>query len=75
MVLLAATVSMRPPRIGGTFGLIAGGVVIGFFVFFMSSYLQALGSSQQIPPVLAAWSPSLVCLLLGLSAIMTLEDG
>jgi lipopolysaccharide export system permease protein len=75
MVLLAATVSMRPPRIGGTFGLIGGGVVIGFFVFFMSSYLQALGSSQQIPPVLAAWSPSLVCLLLGLSAIMTLEDG
>jgi lipopolysaccharide export system permease protein len=75
MVLLAATVSMRPPRFGGTMGLITAGVFMGFFVFFMSSYLQALGSSQQIPPFLAAWSPSLVCILLGLSVIMTLEDG
>lgn len=75
MVLLAASVSMRPPRFGGAFGLIVGGVFIGFFEFFMSSYLQALGSSQQIPPILAAWSPAMICLLLGLSAIMTLEDG
>jgi lipopolysaccharide export system permease protein len=56
-------------------GLVVGGVLVGFFVFFMSSYLQALGASQQIPPILAAWAPSLVCGLLGLSAIMTLEDG
>lgn len=75
MILLAATVSMRPPRLGGAMGLLGGGVFIGFFVFFMSSYLQALGSSQQIPPVLAAWSPAVVCLLLGLSSVINLEDG
>lgn len=75
MVLLAATVSMRPLRFGGTFGLISTGVLVGFLVFFLSSYLQALGASQQIPPFLAAWSPALVCLLLGLAAIMVLEDG
>lgn len=75
MILLAATVSMRPPRMGRAFLLISTGIFIGFFVFFMSSYLQALGASQQIPPVLAAWSPALVCLLLGLSAIINLEDG
>ena len=75
MVLLAATVSMRPPRVGGTLALFAVGVFIGFFVFFMSSYLQAMGSSQQIPPILAAWSPAIVCFLLGLTAIMNLEDG
>ena len=75
MVLLAATVSMRPPRIGGALGLFAAGVFIGFVVFFMSSYLQALGSSQQIPPSLAAWAPATICLLLGLTAIITLEDG
>ncbi|MCC6597821.1 MAG: LPS export ABC transporter permease LptG [Alphaproteobacteria bacterium] len=75
LILLAATVSMRPPRLGGTMNLLAAGVFIGFFVFFMSSYLQALGASQQIPPVLAAWSPAMICLLLGLTSVMHLEDG
>lgn len=75
MILLAATVSIRPPRLGGTMGLLGAGVFIGFSVFFMSSYLQALGSSQQIPPVLAAWSPAAICLLLGLTSVMNLEDG
>lgn len=75
MVLLAAMVSMRPPRTGGTLMLFASGVFIGFVVFFLSSYLQALGSSQQIPALLAAWAPAMVCFLLGLSAIMNLEDG
>jgi lipopolysaccharide export system permease protein len=75
MVLLAAIVSIRPPRFGGALGLFASGVLIGFLVFFMSSYLQALGASQQIPAFWAGWSPALICLLLGLAAIMTLEDG
>jgi len=75
MVLLAATVSIRPPRIGGALGLFVMGVFTGFVVFFMSSYLQALGASQQIPVVLAAWAPAIICFLLGLTVIMNLEDG
>ncbi len=75
MVLLAASVSMRPPRFRGTFALIVTGVFIGFVVFFMSSFLQALGTSHQIPVFLAAWSPALVCFLLGLTVIMNTEDG
>ncbi len=75
MILLAATVSMRPPRSRGTFLLISSGIFIGFIVFFMSSFLQAMGSSQQIPVLLAAWSPALICFLLGLSVMMNLEDG
>lgn len=75
MVLLAATVSIRPPRFGGVLGLIALGVGIGFFTFFMSSYLQALGASQQLPPSLAAWSPAMICFLLGITALLSLEDG
>lgn len=75
MILLAASVSMRPPRSKGTFMMIAGGVMIGFLVFFMSTFLQALGSSQQIPVILAAWSPALIAFLLGLSVMMNLEDG
>ncbi|MAI61713.1 MAG: LPS export ABC transporter permease LptG [Micavibrio sp. TMED27] len=75
MILLAATVSLRPQRSGGTLILISSGIFIGFIVFFLSSYLQALGYSSQIPPALSAWSPSLICLLLGTSVIMTFEDG
>ncbi|HOO81238.1 MAG TPA: LPS export ABC transporter permease LptG [Alphaproteobacteria bacterium] len=75
MVLLAASVSIRPPRMGGGLMLFAVGVFIGFVVFFVSSYLQALGSSNQIPPILAAWSPAIVCFLYGVSAMIHLEDG
>ncbi|MFP4314280.1 MAG: LPS export ABC transporter permease LptG [Alphaproteobacteria bacterium] len=75
MVLLAATVSMRPPRFRGAFALIVLGIALGFIVFFLSSFLQALGTSGQIPVLLAAWSPALICFLLGLTALMNLEDG
>lgn len=75
MILLAAAVSMRPPRSKGTFIMIVGGIFIGFIIFFFSSFLQALGASQQIPVSLAAWSPALVSFLLGLSVMMNLEDG
>lgn len=75
MILLAASVSMRPPRFRGVFGLVLAGVGAGFLVFFLSSFLQALGASNQIPPVLAAWSPALVSFLLGLTVLMNLEDG
>lgn len=75
MILLAATVALRPQRQGGTFAFIAGGVLIGFVVFFMSNFLQALGASHQIPVFLAAWSPALLCCLLGIATLLTLEDG
>jgi lipopolysaccharide export system permease protein len=75
MVLLAATVSLRPPRAQGTFALIISGVMIGFLIFFLTSFLQALGTSQQIPVLLAAWSPALVTLFLGLAVLLNLEDG
>jgi lipopolysaccharide export system permease protein len=75
MVLLAACVALRPPRMHGTLGLIMAGVFIGFVVFFMSSFLQAMGSSRQIPVPMAAWSPALISFLLGLGVMINLEDG
>lgn len=75
MILLAASVAMRPPRAQGALTLIVIGIFVGFVIFFLSSFLQALGATQQIPVVLAAWSPALVCLLLGLGTMITLEDG
>lgn len=75
MILLAAAVALRPPRSRGAFNLIAAGVIIGFITFFLSSFLQALGSSHQIPVLLAAWSPSAILLFLGMAVILNLEDG
>lgn len=75
MILLAATVSMRPPRSKNTFAIIFGGVLIGFFIFFISSFMQAMGVSGQIPVMLAAWAPAFITFLLGLSVMMNLEDG
>ena len=75
MVLLAACVSLRPPRFRGAFLMTAGGVMIGFVVFFLSSFLEALGASHQMPAFLAAWSPALITFLIGISVMMNLEDG
>ncbi len=75
MVLLAATFSLRPPRFGGTGSMIALGVAVGFFIFFMESMLNAFGISQKIPEYLAAWTPAAVSLLLGTTALLHLEDG
>jgi lipopolysaccharide export system permease protein len=75
MILLAATFSLRPPRLGGTAYMIVLGVAVGFFVFFLQSVLQAFGLSQKIPVNLAAWSPALIGLLLGGTALLHLEDG
>jgi len=75
MVFLAACVSLRPPREQGALILILAGIAMGFGVFFISNFLQALGASGQIPIFVAAWFPAIITFLLGLSVIMTLEDG
>ncbi|NCO03907.1 MAG: LPS export ABC transporter permease LptG [Alphaproteobacteria bacterium] len=75
MVFLAAAVSLRPPRKSGGLLLVLVGISLGFVVFFMSNFLQALGASSQIPTFVAAWFPSIITFLLGIGAIMTLEDG
>ncbi len=75
MILLAASVSLRPPRLRGTSVLIISGIFIGFLVFFSSTFLQTLGISQQIPVFIAAWFPAIISFLLGVTAMMVLEDG
>lgn len=75
MIILAASVSLRPPRLRGAAILIVSGVLIGFTIFMASSFLQALGASQQIPIIVAAWFPAIISFLSGIAVLMTLEDG
>lgn len=75
MVVLAATFSLRPQRRGGILLLVVAAVVSGFLLYFLSSFVFALGISGKIPIALAAWAPAGVSMLLGLAMLLHLEDG
>lgn len=75
MVLIAATFSLRFSRRGGTWLLIAAGVLSGFVLYFVSDLVLALGLSGKIPPVLAAWTPAGVFTLIGVASLFHMEDG
>ena len=75
MILIAATFTLRHSRRGGATYVIAGGVLTGFILYFFSDIVFALGQTDSIPVVLAAWTPSGVATLLGLAMLLHLEDG
>lgn len=75
MILLAAACSLRPHRRGGIGLIILVGVLIGFLLYFLSSFVFALGLSAKIPFVLAAWAPAGISLFLGVAVLLHLEDG
>ena len=75
MILIAAIFTLRQSKRGGTAFIIGGGVMTGFVLYFFTDVVLALGLSDSIPVVLAAWTPSGVTLLLGLAMLLHLEDG
>ncbi len=75
MMLIAATFSLRFSRGGGTWILIAAGILTGFVLYFVSDLVLALGLSGKIPAVLAAWIPAGVFTLIGVASLFHMEDG
>ncbi len=75
MILLAATVSLRPPRFQRALFMVLTGMISGFVVFFMSSFLKALGGSHQLPVVLSAWSTGIIVMLASATWLLNTEDG
>ncbi len=75
MVFLAAIFSLRLSRAGGVARLLVAGVFAGFALFFISDVAGALGQSGILPPALAAWGPTMVTGLLGMTILFHLEDG
>lgn len=75
MVLIAAVFTFRQVRMGSTAFVVGGGMFSGFVVYFFSDVVFALGLSDSIPVVLAAWTPAGVTTLLGVSMLLHLEDG
>ena len=74
MILIGALLATRPPRFQHAGKLIAGGVMLGFIIFFAANFLEALGASHQIPVVLGAWTAPVITLLLGVTAILSVEE-
>lgn len=75
IVTLAASFALQVPR-SDRIGLWLGvGALCGFFLFFLNDLSYALGISNSLPMILAAWMTTLVCSLISLSLLLHLEDG
>jgi len=75
MSVLAAAFSLRLMRLGGLVVLAAGGVALGFVIFFFDRLCGALAAAEVVPTALAAWAAPLVALLAGTTLLCYTEDG
>lgn len=76
MVCLAAVISLRfDQRSTGTLRMVLIGIFAGFLIFFLMNFLKALGASNQMPVLIAAWSPSFITLLAGVGILLNTEEG
>jgi len=75
MVLIAATVSLRFVRFGQSGRMILGGILSGFVLYTVTNLVTSLGSNGIVPPMAAAWAPSVVAILFGMSVLLHQEDG
>ena len=73
MVLLAAPVAQGMQRHGGLGTGLAVGVGIGFLYFVADGLLLALGEIGTLPPVVAAWSPTVLFGAVGVSVLLKIE--
>jgi lipopolysaccharide export system permease protein len=75
MVMIAASVSLRLTRYGGTWRLILIGATIGFLLYALTEIVNDLGGNGIINPVLAAWLMPIVALTFGATVLLYQEDG
>jgi lipopolysaccharide export system permease protein len=75
MVLIAATVSLRFSRSQDLSRMILAGVGIGFMLYVVTKIARDLGSGGIVPPMVAAWLPAFVAILIGATVLLHLEDG
>jgi lipopolysaccharide export system permease protein len=73
MVLLAAPVAQGLQRHGGLGAGLAVGVGLGFLYFVADGLLLTLGEIGSVPPLVAAWSPTVLFGALGTAALLKIE--
>jgi lipopolysaccharide export system permease protein len=75
MVLIAASFTVQPSRLGQSGLMILAAVLLGFAVFFLGSFVQVLGTSGQVAPAVVAWLPAVAAFLAALGLFLHMEDG
>jgi len=75
MAVIAAGVSMRLTREGGTLRFMLTGAAIGFAVFFVENMIKAFGETGAISARMAVWMIPIFVLACGLTYLSRLEDG
>jgi lipopolysaccharide export system permease protein len=75
MLIIAAPFSIRFIRSEKTNNLIFSGLLCGLLLYTLSNVISAFGASGSINPILSAWSPPILAILLGVSALIFIEEG
>lgn len=75
MLLIGTVFSLRFGRRGGTLVFVGMGIASGFVFFVFANVVLAVGLSGRLPAELAAWTPAVVAILLGLALLFHTEDG
>ena len=65
MVLVAVPLSQRFQRHGGGATTLTLGIVIGFCFFVFDGFALAVGEAGLVPPIIAAWAPTLAFAAVG----------
>lgn len=74
MVLIGAAFAMSLPRQGMAGKQMMMGVLVGFFIYFISDMIFAFGLASKLPIILASFSPTVLCLAFGAYLQLHLED-
>jgi lipopolysaccharide export system permease protein len=75
MVILAATVSLRSFRSGGTQTMVITGMVGGVGFFLLTEVSRQIGIAGLVSPTTAVWVPIGLALLVSLTVLLHQEDG
>lgn len=75
MIELAALFALHGPMRGSLRGGLVGAALAGFLLYALSDTALALGQAGALPPLLAAWLPAGLCVLLATSLLLHFEDG
>jgi lipopolysaccharide export system permease protein len=75
MVLVGLNFATTSPRSKYSSFAMLIGIIFGFLVYFISDIINAVGMAGNIPLLLSATSPTLICLSIGLYFTLHYEDG
>nr|NUR36992.1 LptF/LptG family permease [Sphingomonas sp.] len=74
MPLLAAVAAFGLARSGQVMMRAVTGMALGFAYFVVDNFSLAMGNAGTYPPVVAAWAPFLLFLLIGETVLIRTEE-